>query len=264
MNKIFLKFALLMAVATLQFGDAHANQCNTTKTSSSLSAVKERIVWGAAISPYVRSVLVTLYEKGIPFTHHKTLPSKILIAKNQPVDQNFSKISPFGKIPAYEEISMDNAIFSITESAVIIDYLNTTALGVSLRPSCPKANARVSFFVNFAGNNLATATHALLFENVIKPQELHEKSDLGRVATILGEELPAHLDFLEQTLADGRTWIANTEAISLADIAIVSHLATLDTSNLSAVKLIGDKRPNLLSYFNKVIARDSFKKALNF
>lgn len=102
----------------------------------------------------------------------------------------------------------------------------------------------------------------MLFENVVKPGVLNEKSDTVRTEKILNEELPPILDFLEKTLADDRSWIGDTKVISLADISIVSHLATLDTANLSATKLIGPNRPHLLAYFQKIIDRDAFKKAL--
>lgn len=122
MNKLIFSLAVLLAMSCPTFHDLNANP---TEIASDVSQVQERILWGAPISPYVRTVLVTLHEKGIPFTHHKTLPSKLLMARGQPIDKKFSNISPFGKIPAYEEVSKDNTHFAISESAVIIDYIDS-------------------------------------------------------------------------------------------------------------------------------------------
>jgi glutathione S-transferase len=78
----------------------------------------------------------------------------------------------------------------------------------------------------------------------------------------LKEKLPVVLDFLEETLADNRTWIADTKNFSLADITIASHLITLSNAGLNLDETIGEKRPNLLKYMSKILNRPSVKKVL--
>lgn len=235
------------------------------KNTAAEMQVKERILWGVPTSSYVRVVLVTLFEKNMEFTHKKTMPSLILRAKNEKIDEEFIKCSPLGKIPAYQEIASTGEQFSLTESSVIMDYLDAVEKKHPLRPICAKANARVSYFVNYAGTSLAPLTHALRFENVVKPKVLKQNPDVAKIEKILTADLPQVLDYLESTLSDHRNWIADTKEFTVADIAIASHLVSMDYSELpeiSAMGMIGSKRPCLLAYYQKVLARDSFVKAI--
>ena len=233
------------------------------QTTESKVPVEQRTLWGTKKSPYVRKVLITLEEKKAPYKLEEIFPAKILKATNQKIPEVFLKISPFGKIPAYQEINrVDHKEFSITESSVIMDYLNETIEEIPLRPNDPKANARVSWFMAYGDNVVAPITHKILFEKAIKPNFLKEKTDTTLVDNILKEELPVILDFLEKTLADNRAWIADTKNFSLADITIACHLATLSTTGLNLDEIIGEKRPNLLKYIRKILNRPSVKKAL--
>jgi glutathione S-transferase len=116
--------------------------------------------------------------------------------------------------------------------------------------------------IQYADYVVAPITHGILVELFVKPSILKEVTDKAVTEKLL-KELPAVLDFLEQTLAkDKRTWIADTKDFSLADIALVSHLVTLKTAHLSLENLIGKDRPFLLNYVKKALDRASFKKAL--
>lgn len=229
-------------------------------------AVQSRVLWGAKISPYVRKVMVELEEKKIPYELKEILPTKLLKATKQEIPASFEAASPLGKIPAYEEHYTQNGqdkTFTMSDSAVIGEYLDQTVDNMPLRPKCSKANARVSFMIKYADDVLAPLTHGVLFQKVVKPSVLKQETDQDAVKMALTQDLPPVLDYLEKTLAgDSRTWIADTKNISLADIAIVSHLVTLQTAQEDLDALIGENRPHLKAYVNKVAQRDSFKKAL--
>ncbi len=223
----------------------------------------QRTLWGTKKSPYVRKVLIALEEKKGPYKLEEILPANLLKATNQKIPEVFLKISPFGKIPAYQEISRaDPKEFSITESSVIMDYLNETIEETPLRPHDSKENARVSWFMTYGDNVVAAATYKIFFETLVKPNFLKEKTDTSLVDTVFKEELPVVLDFLERTLADHRAWIADTKNFSLADITIATHLITLSTTGLNLDETIGEKRPNLLKYMRKILKRPSVRKAL--
>lgn len=265
MKKRLLTFVLLAGISFAVHPLYAADQATESKVAIAQKEREDvqRTLWGARISPYVRKVLITLEEKKVPYKLEEILPEKLLKATNQKVPQVFLKISPFGKIPAYQEINMtDHKEFSITDSSVIMDYLNETVQENPLRPNNPKADARVSWFVKYGDDVVAPATHKILFETVVKPNVLKEKTDTILVDKILKEELPIILDFLEKTLADSRTWIADTKNFSLADITVASHLITLSTTGLNLDEIIGEKRPNLLKYMRKILNRPSIKKAL--
>lgn len=264
MKKSLLTLALLTSLSyNLSF--AHAT---SIVTDTQVTAVKvkqeeqvQRVLWGIKKSPYVRKVIITFEEKNIPYELKEILPTKLLKATNQEVPADFSKISPAGKIPAYQETFKDKD-FSLTESSVIAEYIDKSSDTNPLRPNCPKADARVSWFIKYGDDTLAPITHKILVEKIVKPNILKETSDAQTINKMLQTELPIVLDFLEETLADKRTWIADTKNFSLADITIVSHLVTLTTSDLNLEEVIGEKRPNLLAYVKKVLDRKSFKTAL--
>ena len=76
------------------------------------------VLWGTKASPFVRKVMLALYEKELSFEQLEVLPSSFLkVIKKEPLEK-FSTISPLGKIPAIE---IDN--FHIADSAIIIQYL---------------------------------------------------------------------------------------------------------------------------------------------
>lgn len=220
-----------------------------------------RILWGVRASPYVRKVIVTLEEKGVPYILKEILPTKLLTATQQEIPPVFLEISPFGKIPAYQEMRGENEKpFSLTESSVIMDYLEETVKENPLRPHSPEADAQVSWFMRYGDDVLAPVTHKILFETIIKPNVLKEKTDEVVLKNMLKAELPIILDFLEKTLSNNRMWIADTKDFSLADITIVSHLATIMTSHLNLNDIIGKNRPHLLQYVKKILDRKSFNK----
>ncbi|OJW51168.1 MAG: hypothetical protein BGO67_12660 [Alphaproteobacteria bacterium 41-28] len=265
MKKRLLTFVLLAGISFAVHPLYAADQTTESKVPVAHKEQKDvhRTLWGTKKSPYVRKVLITLEEKKAPYKLEGILPEKLLKATNQKIPEVFLKISPFGKIPAYQEINMtDHKEFSITESSVIMNYLNETIEETPLRPNDPKGNARVSWFMTYGNDVVAPLTYKILFEKVIKPNFLKEKTDTALVDNILKEELPVVLDFLEKTLADNRAWIADTKNFSLADITIASHLITLSTTGLNLDETIGEKRPNLLQYMRKILNRPSVKKAL--
>lgn len=260
---------LLTLASTLLFQLTAYTQSTNAYEKTSSSAVlaeekSERIVWGAKISPYVRKVLVTLEEKRIPYINKEILPTSLLESTNQEVPADFKKISPFGKIPAYSEIDKKTGKqFAISESDVIMNYLDSSVGAQPLRPKDLEANAQVNLKIQYADNTLATITHKILFEKIVKTNVLKQETDRDSVNKALKVDLPKALDFLEKTLSDNRAWIAGTPDFSLADIAVVSYLATLNTANEKLDDLIGNNRPKLLAYSKKILARDSFKKALD-
>ena len=76
----------------------------------------QRTLWGTKKSPYVRKVFITLEGKEVPYKLKEILPEKLLKATHQKIPEVFLKISPFGRIPAYQEINMtDEQIAKLRE-----------------------------------------------------------------------------------------------------------------------------------------------------
>lgn len=238
----------------------------STKTEQAQDIKLERILWGVKVSPYVRKAFVTLKEKNIPFTLKEILPGVLLDATKQPTPDAFKTVSPFGKIPAFEELKTEGdkqSVFSITDSAVIMNYLEATVKTNPLRPQSAQENAHVDWWIKYGDDTIAPLTHKILFENVINGQILKNPIDKAAVQKVLTEDLPKALDFLEKELSDNRSWIAKTDAFSLADITVVSHLLTVKAAGEDLDKVIGANRPNVKKYVDSIINRPSFKEVMS-
>ena len=72
-------------------------------------------VHGVPLSPFVRKVRIAMLEKGLAYDLVPVIP--LPPANNDPA---FRKMSPLGKIPAYED-----GDFSISDSSVILNYLDS-------------------------------------------------------------------------------------------------------------------------------------------
>lgn len=250
---------LFFIVPALSFAANEAtHEDKQANSDSSIKSDYQRIIWGTPVSPFVRKVLIVLEEKNLTYTVKDILPELLLKKTNQKVPSEFMKISPLGKIPAYEENS-NSSHFAISDSNVIVNYLEQKYPAPALRPSSIESNAWVSWFMNYADEALAPKAQSVLLERVVKVEVLKEKADEKVVKNTIDNELPPILDFLENTLHD-RQWIAGTDNLSLADICIVSQFASLKLSKVNLEELIGKNRPKLLAYVNKVMERDSFKK----
>ena len=197
----------------------------------------EFIVHGIPGSPYVRSPLLALEEKGLdyrlvalPMGGHKT--------------EEYRALQPFGKIPAFE-----HGGFRLYETQAILRYIDRIAPEPALTPADPRRAARMDQLLNIADCYVAQqVSGALAFPRMVAPRfgiPFDEAAipaampaarlAIGEVARLLGEQpfmtgdtlsladlhLAPHLSFLPH-FAEGRellaphpdlaAWIARTEA----------------------------------------------------
>ena len=265
MKKDLLKIALVLklTLASVALTSYVAEAKTYTAETQQQEEIASRTLWGLNLSPFAREVFVTLKEKGVKFNHEKIPPKKLIDATGGQTPENFLKISEEGKIPAYEETTVSGKHMGMVESLDIMNYIENTTKGKSLRAKTDKGNELVTEMMNYANNTIASVTQAgLLMQKVILPKFFKQATDEGVVKEKLAE-LPAIFDKLEKDLSDNRSWIAKTSDISLADIAIVSHLATVNHVGMDLIKEINPKkRPHLAKYVTKVLNRPSFKEAM--
>ncbi len=86
------------------------------------------IVYGTSMSPFVRKVLVALYEKGATFDH-----KPVFFHADDP---GFQAASPVGKIPA-----LDDDGYLLADSSAILHYLDAKLPTPGLIPAEAKAGA---------------------------------------------------------------------------------------------------------------------------
>lgn len=211
----------------------------------------QRIVYGSAKSPFVFKVLVALAEKDLDFTLIETLPTSVLHTKGETPSLEFVKVSPLGKIPAYQE-----GDWSIVDSTVIIAYLDRAYSNKPLYPASAKKFAETLWFEKY-GDEILTGViyHKIFVQKIINPKLFGKPTDDNILQQAVNQELPSLLDYLNKEL-QGKKWITG-EDFTAADIAIGIHLVTLKQCE---IPISVETYPHIIAYAQRLLERPSFKK----
>lgn len=221
-----------------------------------LSAAQEENtveVWGAPVSPYVRKVISVLEEKKIDYEVHPILPKILLEARGEKVPVEFERISPLGKIPAVQVGS-----FGISDSSVIVAYLEKKWPQNSVYPANTEDFARALWYENYADSTMSDVIHKIFIERVIKPNEFKAATD-EQVVSELMKQLPGVLRFLETELAKNRSKYLVGDRLTIADISVIQHFVSLRQSK---IELRQSEYPLLSQYVDRVLAHPSIKIAI--
>jgi glutathione S-transferase len=201
-------------------------------------------VHGVPLSPFVRKVRVALFEKGVS---HDVVPTVPLPPAND--DPAFRKMSPLGKIPAYED-----GDFTISDSSVILNYLESSE--PKLLPDDAKQRARALWFEEFADSKLAENVGTVFFNRIVAPNILKQEGDQAAIDAALNEELPPLFDYLEGQLGDNEYLAAGR--FTVGDVAVGSMLRQFQFAGES---VDAARWPKLAAYAERILSRPSFKTA---
>lgn len=212
------------------------------------------VLWGTKASPFVRKVILALYEKELSFEQLEVLPSSFLKVIKKDPNAKFSAISPLGKIPAIE---IDN--FHLADSAVIIQYLeHKFAQTTKLYPTQVENYAKALWLERFSDDELAkVATRRLFYEIYGKPLAFGSKPDEKLVKIAKEKQLPPLLKYLDTCIQNNTYFVENE--FSIADIAITTQLLALEMANIAVDDML---YPNLHKYFNNIKNRPSVQKII--
>ena len=201
---------------------------------------------GAFGSPFVRKVYVALTEKGIPFEHEQVIPFG--------ASPEYRKISPLGKIPAFQDGDR-----TLADSSVIIAYLERTHPQPALYPTDAYEYARALWFEEFGDGGLAPVLGAkVFFPKVIAPRFFKQEPNLAEIQKVVDTEIPPLFDYLEGELGNNEYLVGNK--FSVADIGV----ATIFVNYGFAGYGVDAKRwPKLAAYVNRILSRPSFKSAID-
>jgi glutathione S-transferase len=200
-------------------------------------------VYGIGLSPFVRKVRVVLAEKSIPYELDPVIPMN--------VSAEYKKLSPLGKIPAYQDGSR-----TLCDSSVICAYLERTKPEPALYPADPYEYARALWFEEYADTALVNvAGPKVFFQRIVQPRFLNQPTDEAVVKKAIDDELPPLFDYLESQLSDAGV-IAGTR-FSIGDIALASQFLNL---RHAGVEVDGARWPKLKKYVDNILARPSFAK----
>ncbi|KGK00486.1 glutathione S-transferase family protein [Thalassotalea sp. ND16A] len=164
-------------------------------------------LYGVELSPYVRKVRLALAFKGLDYQQIPVFP----FMEDKPVE--FVDNSPLGKIPLFA--SDDNFI---TDSAVIIAYLERAYPQPALLPSDDIAAARALWFAEYASSKMVEVIGGHLFAEVILAKQFFNRepiqTDIDKAITT---EIPEICTYLENELSSN---FLVGDSFTLADLCV--------------------------------------------
>jgi glutathione S-transferase len=198
-------------------------------------------LYGADGSPFVRKARVFLAEKGISYDHEPVIPFN--------VSDEYRKISPLGKIPAFRD---DNV--TLADSSVICSYLERIHPEPALYPKDPVDYARALWFEEYGDGGLLPVVGKIFFPKIIAPIFFNQQPDEAAIAKVVEEELPRFFDYLEGQIG-GKDFLVGNR-FTIGDIGVATGFVNL---RHCGVGVDAKRWPNLARYVAAIHARASFK-----
>jgi glutathione S-transferase len=221
-------------------------------------------------------VLVALFEKGLRFTGHH-----IDLFEFAQTDPAYQAINPNGTVPTL--VDDGHRIF---ESTIINEYLDEADPEPELSPTDPRSRAEMRYWVQrfqdlvFPAAGILSQVHFIAdrLKQRWTQSELEaliqRKIGRDRIARQLRavrqgfsadelagaeERIATVLDAADETLADGRSWLAGD--FSLADVAAAPNIyrfTIIDRNDLL------EKRPRLREWSLRLLARPSVEETYEY
>jgi glutathione S-transferase len=198
------------------------------------------IVHGSSISPFVRKVLVFAAEKGLACENKPTGLG--------PKSDEFMAMSPFGKIPAFED-----GAYQLCDSSAIVHYLDAAYPVHPLIPADAKDRGRAVWFDEYADTIMFAAFAPVFWNRALAPR-LKMPFDPALADKAEAELVPPVLAYLESVAPDAGGYLIG-DSLSLADIAVCCPLVNGAYAGLT---VDAAKYPRTAAYTATIMARPSF------
>lgn len=202
------------------------------------------IVHGSNLSPFVRKVLVFAAEKGVAI---ENVPTGI-----GPKTPEFLEMSPFGKIPAFED-----GDYKLCDSSAIVQYIEAKHPQPSLIPAEARARGRTIWFDEYA-DTIMFAAYAPIFFNRVVAKLVGLPQDLAAADKAQADAVPPVLDYLERVVTDSGFLVE--DRMTLADIAVCCPIVN---ASLADCVIDAAKYPRTATYFGDMMTRPSFAEQIN-
>ncbi|MBN8873330.1 MAG: glutathione S-transferase family protein [Rhodospirillales bacterium] len=190
---------------------------------------------GGAVSPYVRKVLAVCALKGVPVTIDPIIPFF--------GGDRFTAVSPLRRVP----VLIDDQV-TISDSAVICQYLDERYPDPPLLPSTPADRARARWLEAFAATRMSDVIMWQVFnEAVIKPGIWGRPRDVAALERGVAEALPPVLDYLEG-VAPAEGYVVGP--LSIADLSVAVLFRNLTWSR---VTLDAARWPRTLAWVERTV-----------
>jgi glutathione S-transferase len=197
------------------------------------------IVHGSSLSPFVRKVMVFAAEKGIELANKIVPPG--------PKTPEFLAMSPFGKIPGFED-----GDYKLSDSSAIVHYLEAKHPEQALIPAEAQARGRTIWFDEYADTIMFAAAMPIFFNRVVM-KLMGQEGDLAAADKAEAEALPPVLAYLESVIPVSGFLVE--DRFTLADAAVASPFA-----NFAHAGVVIDpvRYPKVTAYAAAMHARPSF------
>jgi glutathione S-transferase len=201
------------------------------------------IVHSVAGSPFGRSVLAALEEKGAPYRLAPVAPGTFQSPEHL-------ARHPFGRVPALQHNG-----FSLYETQAILRYLDRVLPVPALTPADPNRAARMDQVMNINDWYLFHGVgNVIIFHRVIAPRLMGLKPDEAAIDTAMPK---ARTVFTELARLLGEQSYFAGDAVSLADLMVAPAIAFFTETPEWAV--LGAPHANLVAWLGRMEARSSMK-----
>ncbi len=194
-------------------------------------------------SPFARSVLAALEEKGATYRLSPVMPGTFQSA------EHLSR-HPFGRVPVLEHNG-----FSLYETQAILRYLDRVLPTPTLTPADPKRAARMDQVMNINDWYLFHGVgNVIIFHRVIGPQLMGLTPDEAAIEAAMPK---ARTVFSELARLLGEQPFFAGDALSLADLLVAPGVAFFTATPEWAE--LGAPHANLVAWLARMEARPSMK-----
>ena len=203
------------------------------------------IIYGPAYSTYVRSVRLTLEEKGVPYHLEE-----INILEDAHQTPEYRARHPFAKVPAFEHDG-----FELYETVAILLYVDETFDGPSLRPDEPRARARMAQVLGIINAYAYPACIAsCVIQRLVVPLMGGTPDE-----DVIAEAVPQATTSVEalEALFDGNEFFAG-DKLTLADLHMVPIYDYFSQTPEGEAAFGGT--PNLRRWWDAISQRESVQK----
>ena len=205
--------------------------------------MSEFVVHTVPGSPFARSVLATLEEKGTPYRLAPLPPG----ASKSP--EHLAR-HPFGRVPV-----LDHGEFRLYETQAILRYLDRTLPQPPLTPSDVKRLARMDQVMNINDWYLFHGVgNVIIFHRVIGPKLMGLEPDEAAIDAAMPKARTVFNELAR--LLDGQRFFAG-DALSLADLIVAPAVAFFTAAPEWAE--LGKPHANLVAWLERMEARPSMQ-----
>ena len=179
----------------------------------------ELVLYGAALSPFVRKVQAVLHHVGADYEIED------VDFFNMP--DWFVEISPARRIPVLRDrtIGTSGIPGTIPDSSAIAMFLNQR-FDAGLYGDDAFQAGRIAWFEEYADTEFAQTAGLDLFRAIMFPLFRGEAPDVETASKTWNEKFPRFFDYLESALADKTYFVG--DKVSMADISVAAQMLQID------------------------------------